>query len=852
MSEAIQTASVRKQKNNAGVAKVAKIPLPRKRLSPQQHIKRISRKRGVGMTIADATSSLVRIFKNMPEEIPKMAQMSDPLGLDLVLLKERRDQFQNLYENAPIGDFSVTLGGKISMANKFACELLGYKQDELIGLSVLDIYADTPQGKKRAQQLNKHIMAGNEIANEKLEMRRADGTSVWVDLTVRLIRNAEGEPVGRRGLVIDITERKKSEERLQTLKNKYKDLWESAPIAYYRVGIDGYIKMANKTAQTMTGYSEKELKKKKIIQLYSKESQIKAKQLFEKFKKGHGLENEEMTQVRKDGKEISILISVNPIKDHGGNVIANRSAVVDITEKKTVESALQESENKYYNLFTNANDAIFIIDPVHDEIFDVNPKACSMLKYSRKRLLSLTVSAIHPREMPEFRAFAQSVLRDGSGWTNELTCLTKNGKMLPVEMSASVINVAGNSYMLALVRDITERKQAEEKLKNYTHELERTKWRLEYAKAKNEATLSSIGDGVIATDASGKIMMINKATEDMLGWKNGKVIGKHTYDVFPLFEGEGKDQIFVPPEKRPESIARASGKKIFTDVVSSSRSCSFMRKDGKQLQVAITAAPVFLKKEKIGVIETFRDVSKELEVDRAKSEFVSLASHQLRTPPTIISLYSELLFADKENQLNKKQLQSLKEIDNANHRMTELINAILNVSRIELGTLKVNLQSIRLTNLVDTLLQEISSKIEKRGLFIKKRYGSTMPSVKVDPVLISMALQNLLLNAIEYTPKRGKIQIVIKKQKNDIMFAISDTGCGIPKGQQGEIFTKLFRADNAQKVKAHGTGLGLYITKSIVEKMGGKIWFESAFNKGSTFYVLLPVKSYKVVRVLGI
>jgi len=982
MPKAIQTVSVRKQKSNA---RVVKIPLPIKSPRPQQYTERTSQKRGVGITIADATASLVRIFREIPEEIPKAAQVSDPLYLDLALLKESRDQFQNLYENAPIGDFSVTLGGKISMANKFACELLGYKRDELIGRSVIDFYADTKQGKEKALQLHKHIMKGNEVTNEELEMQKADGTSIWTNLTVQLIRNAEGEPVGRRGLVVDITEKKRAKEELEKTKHMYEDLWEDAPIAYYRVNSDGDIVMVNKTMQDMIGYSEKELQKMKFTQLYSKKSLVRAKQLFvEKFKKGRRISNEEMTQVRKDGKEISVLLSTNPEKNEEGDVVASRSMVVDITEKKTVERALQESESKYYNLFTNANDAIFIIDPERDEIFDVNPKACSMLKYSRKGLLSLTVSAIHPREMPEFRAFAQSVLREGSGWTNELTCLTRGGKTLPVEMSASVINIAGNSCILALVRDITKRKCAEkklkiseakyrslydniptayllvgsdgiiketnkaaqdmffrysheklmrmnpltfcaeeskekiqflfdvfrqgvpieneelvfagkkgeefnvllsvneikddqgsiagnrwlitditkriqmgEKLKSHTNELEAAKIRLEYAKAKDEATLSSIADGVISTDVSGKIMMINKATEDMLGWKNKEVVGKFIHEAFPIFKGEGKNQALIPPEKRPESIAYASGKRISTEIVSSGsgsssgdsgRCCSFVRKDGKQLQVAITAAPVFLKKEKIGVIETFRDISKELEIDRAKSEFVSLASHQLRTPPTIISLYSELLFADKENQLNKKQLQSLREIDNANHRMAELINAILNVSRIELGTLKVNLRSIKLTNLVDTLLQEISPKIEKKGLFIKKRYGNTISSIKIDPVLVSMALQNLLLNAIEYTPKRGKIKLVIKKQKNDIMFAISDTGCGIPKRQQGKIFTKLFRADNAQKVKAHGTGLGLYITKSIVEKMGGKIWFESVFNKGSTFCVLLPTKNYKAIE----
>ena len=133
-------------------------------------------------------------------------------------------------------------------------------------------------------------------------------------------------------------------------------------------------------------------------------------------------------------------------------------------EHKRVEEALRESEERFHKIFDHSNDAIFIVDPTRDDILDVNPRACRMLGYSREELLSLPLSAIHPDEMPQLKAFAQSVFEQGKGWTDELTCLTKSNEVLPSEISASIIDLGGKTCMIALVRDVTERKQAEEAL----------------------------------------------------------------------------------------------------------------------------------------------------------------------------------------------------------------------------------------------------------------------------------------------------------------------------------------------------------------------------------------------------
>ncbi|MFQ5797830.1 MAG: sigma 54-interacting transcriptional regulator [Bacteroidota bacterium] len=182
------------------------------------------------------------------------------------------------------------------------------------------------------------------------------------------------------------------------------------------------------------------------------------------------------------------------------------------SERKRAEEALRGSEERLRRIFDHSNDAIFVIDPAQDEILDVNPRACSMLGYTREELLSMPISAIHPKEMPQLLAFAQSVFEQGKGWTNELTCLTKKRKTLPAEISASAIDIAGRSCMIAMIRDISERKRAEEALRESENRLSRI--------------LESAMDAIITIDDEQRISLFNEAAEKVFRWPASEAIGR--------------------------------------------------------------------------------------------------------------------------------------------------------------------------------------------------------------------------------------------------------------------------------------------------------------------------------------
>lgn len=259
------------------------------------------------------------------------------------------------------------------------------------------------------------------------------------------------------------------------------------------------------------------------------------------------------------------------------------------------------------------------------------------------------------------------------------------------------------------------------------------------------------------------------------------------------------------------------------------------------------------KKKALRMVGVNWDVTKEMEVDKAKSEFVSLASHQLRTPLSTINWYAEMLESGDAGPLNKKQKEFLKEIYIGSQRMVTLVNSLLNVSRLELGRLSVNLAPTNLPKLAKTLISELKPHIEKNHLTVNEKYEKKLPKAIIDPKLISIVFQNLLTNAVKYTKAKGVIDfsIELKKAKDNVrgrkvvqdsfLITVKDTGIGIPEAQQKLLFSKLFRADNARERDQDGTGLGLYIVKEIVDLSKGEIWFVSKTGEGTAFFLLLPV-----------
>ncbi len=232
------------------------------------------------------------------------------------------------------------------------------------------------------------------------------------------------------------------------------------------------------------------------------------------------------------------------------------------------------------------------------------------------------------------------------------------------------------------------------------------------------------------------------------------------------------------------------------------------------------------------------------DLEQVKIDFVSLASHQLRTPLTSVNWYTELLLSGDAGPLNETQRTYVEEIHNGNKRMVDMVNALLNVSRFDLGTFTISLSPTDIVEMTNSILEEEKLKIEKKNITIVTQYPTTPVIISVDTSLMRILIQNLISNAVKYTPEKGTVTIEIALDTNLFSVKVSDTGYGIPMEVQSKVFSKLFRADNIKDKDTDGTGLGLYMVKKIIDVSGGTISFDS--KPGSTvFTVTYPVDGMK-------
>jgi PAS domain S-box-containing protein len=395
------------------------------------------------------------------------------------------------------------------------------------------------------------------------------------------------------------------------------------------------------------------------------------------------------------------------------------------------------------------------------------------------------------------------------------------------------------THMAGITSNIQNLKHVETVLKSRTSELEQAKESIEAQKARTETVLESIGEGVVAVDKSGVVTIANPAGANMLGLSKEEMIGTAFVNIVP--KEEDRHEKAITKEERLVYQTLKTGEKF-------SASLFYYRKDEAKFPAAVTSAPIILDGTLSGAIVVFRDITREMEIDQQKTEFVSLASHQLRTPLSAIRWYSEMVLNQRKEKLTEKQERYVREIYESNLRMIELVNALLNVSRIELGTFAVEPKELDLGEMFESVVDELMPAMQAKGLHFTKHYEDAPKAFYVDPNLMRIVFQNLLSNSVKYTPDNGHISIAVSENGNYLRVEVKDDGYGIPKADQPKMFSKLFRADNVKSKDTEGTGLGLYIINSVVEKSCGRIWFESEEDKGTTFFVELPMAGMKMIE----
>lgn len=358
----------------------------------------------------------------------------------------------------------------------------------------------------------------------------------------------------------------------------------------------------------------------------------------------------------------------------------------------------------------------------------------------------------------------------------------------------------------------------------------------EEAKNRAEAILFNVGEGVFAVNLHGEIIIFNKIAEKIVGFKREQILNQKYIQILQFYNSKTKENYGAFINK---VILEGKDITLPSDTV-------LVTSEKAEIPVAVNSSPIKNKKGIIvGGIVVFRDISHEKEIEEIRTDLISIASHQLRTPLSEIKGLISILFDNIAGELNPKQKEYLKLLGVANERMINLVNDLLNISRIEQGRIQLNFREVNLGVLANEVYQSLKIRADEHKQNFTLTVDPNVPQVIVDQEKTKEIISNLMENALKYTHDKGTISSRVTVNGTGVWVLVKDNGVGVPKNRQKDLFQKFSRIENPLSSLTTGTGLGLYAVKQLVEKQKGQIWFQSEEGKGSTFGFVFPAADKK-------
>jgi len=344
--------------------------------------------------------------------------------------------------------------------------------------------------------------------------------------------------------------------------------------------------------------------------------------------------------------------------------------------------------------------------------------------------------------------------------------------------------------------------------------------------------LASIGDAVFVADKDRAITVVNRAAVELLSYKEEELSGKPIDDIVRLVKQDENEPLADIWDRAMQSDG----------VISLQVDMNVLDKKGAPIPVSATISPIINKlKERTGIIVALRNIREERNLEETRISFISVASHQLRTPLTSMRWFAEMLLAGDAGALAEDQKHFIERIYEGTDRMINLVNLLLQIARVEARRVKIEPAPTDLKQTTKGVALSLKANLDAKEQLVEITSDpEAFPQILLDPDIIWQIIQNLLSNASRYSPQKATISVHIAQREHDIEYSVSDKGIGIPEGDREKIFEKFYRAENALRYVPEGSGLGLSLVKSLVEGWGGKIWFKSKEGEGTTFFFTIP------------
>ncbi len=773
--------------------------------------------------VSEKTSELVSKNLQLTKEIEHRKIYEDAV-------RKSEEKYRELVENANSIILRWDTEGKITFFNEYAQSFFGFSEDEIIGNHVVGTIVPETETTGRdlgplMDDICKHPQKYEYNVNENI---RKDGSRVWVAWTNKVLRDESGTLSGALSIGADMTGHRQSEQRFKLAAEAMSDIiyeWDMRDDTLHWFG----------DIDTALGFGKGEFPHTLnawIGRIHSDDMTRLADTVDHHRISTDPISYDYKIQ-RKDGSWVYWSDNSVPVLDSDGKPCRWIGACTDITEKKKAEQELIESEKRYRTLFTNEIDAICIFDIGTKELVDVNDAWLKLYGYQRHEYDSLTINDLTAESLSTHKNVQKSV-ETGNVFIPERRHLKKDGTVFIVELTAGPFSWKGQQLMYALARDITERKKAEDKIKESEQLL---------AETQKIALLGSWEFDVAKEEI--------KWSEETF-----RIAGRQPQDTLTLQEYLD----MVHPDDLPllqEALGKATAEKKSYEV-----ELRHSRPDGSYNYTLTKGKPVVEDNQIVRFIGSVLDITKrkrtEQELQRAKEEaeaankaksaFLANMSHELRTPLNAIIGFSELMTRD--TSLSKELLKDLGIIVRSGEHLLSLINDVLEFSKIEVGRIVLHEEDFDLNRLLDGLEEMFLLRTQQKGLYLNINKDGRVPrTIRADKSKLRQVLINLLGNAVKFTDSGGVTLLVTSKASSNLSsadvcslhFEVTDSGTGIDSEEQDKVFEAFFQVEGHQS-QHQGTGLGLPISKKFVNMMGGKFKLESKIDHGSSFAFKIPVQ----------
>lgn len=535
-------------------------------------------------------------------------------------------------------------------------------------------------------------------------------------------------------------------------------------------------------------------------------------------------------EIKTKGDGILVEVIANLVSENGGKLLF--LIFHDITHVRSAQKELEESRLRYRTLFENMRSGVAVYEAKNGGrdfiITEFNKVAEQSDRVARKDVIGKDIKDIFPGV--ENIGFIDVLRRVWETGTPEVfpPTLYEDARVGKVWWEDYLYKLPSGEVVAAF-SNITEHMKALEDLKETMSEVVRER-------NKVQAIIQSIGDVVFVVNADGVIQLFNESASRLSGVSQKDAIGK-SYSEILKFRYEGSQREVIGFIDRVEKMGTS---------ISGEHELVLVNRDGDQIPVAYSASPIRGEGGMDGVVVVLRDTTNEREIDRLKTEFVSIASHQMYTPLMGTKWFLELLLRGKVGPIPPEQRKCLDQVSASNDRIISIVEDLLFASNVGAGNkYTVVKESADIVPLVDEAVKQNIDLIEKNKISILK--SEDFPdhfTASVDVQMMKRILYNIISNACKYSKPLGTVELGFDlSAKESLVFYVKDSGYGIPRRQQSRIFERFFRADNVVTKVNEGTGLGLFIIKTLAEAHGGKLWFESVENVGTTFYLSIPMGS---------